>query len=246
MDNNNWNILIDTANSFNKTHSDHQINQFKAYWHFLNDYNQHTNIVSSSEQKTVIIKHFIDSLSLNLLKEYLDFNAEIKVIDIGSGGGFPGIPLIISNPSWKLCAVDSVGKKTKFIELLIKELGLEDRVEVLTARVEDIGHNNKYREKFDIAVSRAVSQLSTLSEYCIPLVKKDSLFVAYKAKNIEEELNQAKKAILTLGGELQEVIPYFLPEDESIQRSLVVIRKIRNSPAAYPRKAGTPKKYPLI
>ncbi|MDD3013761.1 MAG: 16S rRNA (guanine(527)-N(7))-methyltransferase RsmG [Candidatus Gastranaerophilales bacterium] len=245
-DEDNWQLLLNTSEKYNILLSDKQLEQFITYWHFLNDYNQHTNIVSSSEQKTVIVKHFIDSLSLNLLKEYLNFNAELKVIDIGSGGGFPGIPLIIANPDWQLCAVDSVGKKTKFIELLVKELGVEKRVEIITARAEDIGHNEKYREKFDIAVSRAVSQLSILSEYCIPFVKTDGLFVAYKAKEVQEELNQASKAILSLGGKLKEVASYFLPEDEPLERSLVIVNKIRHTPAIYPRKAGIPKKNPII
>jgi len=246
MDNHNWNLLTEAAKSFNINLTIQQLEQFKTYWQFLDEYNQHTNIVSCSEQKTVIVKHFIDSISFNLLKGDQDFNAELRVIDIGSGGGFPGVPLMIANPNWKLCAVDSVGKKTKFIELLVKELGLIDRVEILTARAEDIGQNKDYREKFDIAVSRAVSQLSTLGEYCIPFVKKGGIFVAYKAKEVQEELVQANKAILTFGGELKEVISYLLPEDEPIQRSLVVIKKIKHTPPAYPRKAGTPKKSPII
>lgn len=242
----NWKLLTDTANSYNLSLTTEQIEQFKIYWHLLEEYNSHTNLVSSSDIETVITKHFIDSISLALLNKYIDFNAQMKVMDIGSGGGFPGVPLMIAYPSWKLSAVDSVGKKTKFIELLSKELGFENRIEILTTRAEDIGHKEKYREKFDLVVSRAVSKLSTLSEYCIPFVKKDGLFVAYKAKQVTDELNQATNAILALGGELKEVITYSLPEKDPVERTLIVIKKARQTPAKYPRKAGIPKKTPII
>jgi len=240
----NWELLVNAAKNFNIKLSNKQLMLYRIYWEFLDKYNEHTNIVSSSEQKTVIEKHFIDSLSLGLLKNSVNFNDTLKIIDIGSGGGFPGIPLVIAYPDWKLCAVDSVGKKTKFIELLVKELGIEDRVEVLTARAEELGQDKNYREKFDIAASRAVSQLPVLSEYCIPFVKEGGLFVAYKASQVDEEIEQSEKAIKTLGGKLKETVPYFLPEQ--VERKLVIIKKIKPTPGSYPRKSGIPKKSPII
>ena len=243
---NNWKILTNTLKNYNLSLSDEQLSQFEAYFNFLHEYNQHTNIVSSADEKTVIIKHFIDSISLNILKEKFHLPDNSKIIDIGSGGGFPGVPLIIMNQEWKLCAVDSIGKKTKFIELLAKKLGVDDRVEILTARAEELGQNTAYREKFDIAVSRAVCQLNTLCEYCLPLVKKDGYFIAYKSKLVNEELKQSEKAISIIGGKFIETAPYLLPDEEAVERNLTVIKKIKTTPAQYPRKTGIPKKNPLV
>lgn len=243
---NNWKIFEEKIKEFNLSLSNEQLSQFKIYFNFLNEYNQHTNIVSSAEERTVIIKHFIDSVSLNLLKNKYNLQEKLNIIDIGSGGGFPGVPLIIANKGWNLTAVDSVGKKTKFIELLSKELQVDNRVKVLTARAEELGQNDQYREKFDIAVSRAVCQLNTLSEYCLPLVKKGGYFAAYKSRLIIEELKDAKKAISVLGGEFVETIPYNLPDDEEIERNLTLIKKNKTTPIQYPRKTGVPKKNPVM
>lgn len=242
---NNWNLLLEKAREFNISLNNEQLNLFKLYWQILDKYNSHTNIVSSSDQKTVIKKHFIDSLSIGLVSDDINPNKSVNLIDIGTGGGFPGIPILIANPAWKLCAVDSVGKKTKFIEILVKELGIQDRVEIVTARAEDIAHNQTKREKFDLAVSRAVSQLNILSEFCLPLVKKGGFFAAYKAKNTETEINEAQKALLILGGKVKKIVNYTLPEDEFPERNLILIEKTDNTPLKYPRKAGMPKKLPL-
>lgn len=241
----NWNLLVKKAAEFNMPLNDSQLDQFKDYWQFLDEYNKHTNLVSNTDQEFIIIKHFVDSLSLGLLKDTISLNTDINFIDIGIGGGFPGIPLLIANPEWKLCAVDSIGKKTKFIELLAEKLDLSSKIEIITARAEDVGSKQDKREKFDLVISRAVSQLSTLAEYCLPFIKKDGIFAAYKAKDIDTEIKQAQNALSILGGRILNTISYELPEDKSIERKLIIIEKFRLTPLKYPRKAGFPKKYPL-
>ena len=267
-------ILLKCAQEYNVLLTPEQLEQFKEYWIFLDEYNKHTNLVSNTDLEVVIVKHFIDSISIGLCKDYINWESSNNIIDIGIGGGFPGIPIIIANPKWKLCALDSVGKKTKFIELLTQKLEITDRVEVINARAEDFlsqvydkcesrvsgleedkgslnfkksknqiksGLENK--EKFDIAVSRAVSQLSTLSEYCLPFVKIGGYFIAYKAKEIDEELKQSQAAISILGGLIENIISYKLPDGG--ERKLVLIKKIRPTSPKYPRKSGIPKKQPL-
>ena len=234
------NILQKRAQDFNINLNPEQLELFKKYWLFLSEYNEHTNLVASADLETVIFKHFVDSLAIGLCKDLIEQDKANKIIDIGIGGGFPGVPIVIAYPEWKLCAVDSVGKKTKFIELLAQELNITDRVEIYTKRAEDILDK---REKFDIAVSRAVSQLNTLSEYCLPFVKVGGYFVAYKAKGIETELEQAQKAVSILGGEVEKVISYNLNDD--IERNLILIKKIKPTHPKYPRKAGIAKKQPL-
>lgn len=243
--NNNWDILAKKTEQFGINLTENQILQFKEYWKFLDEYNQHTNLVSSTEQNIVVIKHFLDSLSIGLLKNELNWSEKKTIIDIGIGGGFPGVPIIIANPEWKLIAVDSVGKKTKFIELLKNNLGLQGRITVLNARAEELARDENYREKSDIVVARAVSQLNVLAEYCLPFVKAGGQFVSYKAKSAQEELNEAENAVKILGGNVEKVVHYSLETDETLDRNLILINKIKNTPAKYPRKAGLPKKSPL-
>lgn len=235
-----WELLIQKAEEFNISITLDQLEQFKKYWTFLDEYNKHTNLVSNTELQTVIYKHFIDSLSIGILKDRINWKSDNNLIDIGIGGGFPGIPIIIVNPEWRLCAVDSTGKKTKFVELLTRELGINDRVEVITSRVEEISDK---REKFDLATARAVSQLNILSEYCLPFLKKGGYFIAYKAKGVHEEVTQAEKALSILGGEVETIAPYALPEDN--ERNLILIKKIKPTPQKYPRRTGIPQKQPL-
>ncbi|EKE02364.1 MAG: Ribosomal RNA small subunit methyltransferase G [uncultured bacterium] len=242
----NWELLQEKAENFNLNLNDDQINQFKEYWRLLDEYNKHTNLVSNTDQDIAIRKHFIDSISIGLIKDQIGWDETKTVIDIGIGGGFPGVPIIIVNPNWSLTAVDSIGKKTKFIELLAERLGLIDRIKVINARAEDLVREKDKRENFDIVVARAVSQLNILSEYCLPFVKQEGFFIAYKARGIEIELNQAQKAFAALGGEVTNITRYDLPDEESVERNLIIIRKIKPTPPNYPRKAGIPKKNPLV
>lgn len=217
--------------------------KFNIYLQLLKEFNRHTNLVSSTDRETVISKHFMDSLAIKRLSGIIDFNARLSLIDIGIGGGFPGVPIIIEYPNFTLCAVDSVNKKLDFIRLLSSHLNLYNRLEIIHARAEELARKPGKRENFDIALSRAVAKMNVIAEYCLPFVRVGGYFVAYKAKNIEQELEMAQKAISTLGGEVALTVPYTLKDGE--ERNLAVIKKTRPTPDRYPRKAGTPAKRPL-
>jgi 16S rRNA (guanine527-N7)-methyltransferase len=235
-------ILINKAKEFNLSLSEQQIEQFEKYQEFLFEYNSHTNLVSSAEPELVALKHFADSISINLLADKLDLNSEKTLLDIGIGGGFPGVPIIIAYPKLKLCAVDSVGKKTEFIRQLAEHLEISDRVEVKNIRAEELDQ----RESFDIAASRAVDRLNVLLEYTLPYLKVGGYFIAYKAKTYKEEIAEAKTALNILGGQVIDIVHYTLFEEENLQRNLILIKKIKPTPEKYPRKTGIPHKKPLL
>lgn len=219
-----------------------KLNQFKIYYEFLVEYSKHTNLISSAGPEDIFKRHFLDSLSIGLLKDNIEVQ---KVVDIGIGGGFPGVPMLIAFPDMKLCAVDSVGKKIKFLQLLCEKLGLLDRVTFINGRAEELGRSQEHRERYDLAVTRAVGQLALISEYCLPLVKLDGNFVAYKAKNIDQEILQAKNALSHLGGKVLKTVEYNIIEKEDIERNLVLINKFKKTPMNFPRAIGLPKKKPL-
>lgn len=235
----NLKILTAKAAEFDINLSERQTEQFAKYLEFLFEYNKHTNLVSSAEFDTVILKHFADSLSAGLLQKQLKLNKPGIFSDIGIGGGFPGVPLLIAFPELKLCAVDSVRKKTDFLKQLSEIIGIKDRIEIINARAEEL--KNKKRS-FDFAVSRAVGKLNVLAEYSLPFIKIGGFFVAYKAKNCREEIKEAKTALKILGGEVAEILNYTLSGEE---RNLILIKKINITPEKYPRKPGMPRKNPL-
>jgi len=239
-----FDFLKEKAEAFNINLSDEQVEKFKEYLRLLTEFNRHTNLVSSTELKIVIEKHFLDSLSLGLASGEIDFTRNLNVIDIGIGGGFPGIPLIIAFPHWKLCAVDSVAKKLNFIKILAEKLKLTDKVEVIAARAEELARQPDKREHFDLAVTRAVAKMNVISEYCLPFVKKGGYFAAYKAKTASEELQEAQRAISELGGEHVLTLNSTVSGNE--QRNLILIEKTAPTPDKYPRKTGKPSKKPLI
>lgn len=222
----------------NITLSDAQMQQFLDYYEMLVETNKVMNLTAITEFDEVIEKHFLDSLSLC---QVYDLNREIKILDMGTGAGFPGIPLKIAFPEIDLVLADSLNKRIKFLQEVINRLELK-KVEALHARAEEMGRNKQYREQFDLCVSRAVANLSSLSEYCIPFVKEGGMFISYKSGEIEDETNQAKKAITILGGKIEDIYKFDLYEQK---RSFVIIRKEKKTPKAYPRKAGTPTKMPL-
>lgn len=221
---------------------DSQKKQFWDYYNLMIEWNQVMNLTTITEMDEVILKHFIDSLMLGKAAD-LSESKEISLIDIGTGAGFPGIPLKIVYPHLKIVLLDSLNKRVKFLNTVIDSLSLKDIV-ALHGRAEEYGRMKEYREKFDIVVSRAVANISTLSEYCIPYVKIGGQFISYKSGEIEEEINNGKSAIKKLGGEIQKIIPFQLSNTD-ISRSFIVITKVSNTKMKFPRKAGLPSKEPL-
>lgn len=219
--------------------SKEQIAQFHKYYEMLVEKNKVMNLTAITEWNEVVLKHFVDSLSIN---QYFELNDQ-KVVDIGTGAGFPGIPLKIAFPNLEIVLVDSLNKRVKFLNEVIEALGLEN-ITAVHGRAEDVGRNVNFREGFDLCVSRAVANLSTLSEYCMPLVKVGGMFISYKAGNLDEELDKSKNAIFKLGGKLEKVQPFELPESD-IQRNFVFINKKSKISKVYPRSAGKPTKEPL-
>ena len=220
--------------------TDKQKQQFDKFYELLVEWNKVMNLTGITEYEEVNEKHFVDSLSI---VKALDMKSVKSVIDVGTGAGFPGIPLKIAFPHLKVVLLDSLNKRINFLNTVIAELGLTD-IKTIHGRAEDYAKQTEYREKFDLCVSRAVANLSTLSEYCLPYVSSDGLFVPYKSGEIDEELENSKKAVKILGGKIENVVKFQLPGTE-IGRSFVKIRKISNTNKKYPRKAGLPAKEPL-
>ena len=215
-----------------------QIEQFFDYMNLLIEWNEKINLTAITDPEEIILKHFIDSITI--LKELEDNS---KVVDVGTGAGFPGIPLSIMNPSLKITLVDSLNKRLIFLQEVVDKLNLKN-VEIVHARAEEFGQNKKYREKFDISTSRAVANLSTLSEYLIPLVKVDGKVISMKASQAQEEINDAQKAIEVLGGKIEKIDEFNLPQSD-IGRTVIIIKKEKQTPNKYPRKPGTPSKEPI-
>ena len=233
-------ILTDSLDQLNIEYDDKKIDALIKYFEMLIEKNKVMNLTAITEFSDVMIKHFADSLAV---LKYIDFPENSKIMDLGTGAGFPGIPLKIFRPDLDLLLVDSVNKKLNFIKEVVDELHLE-KIKVLHGRAEDLGHDSLYREKFDFLVSRAVANLSTLSEYSLPFVKKGGYFISYKASIVKEELNAAEKAISILGGQFERNEKFNLPYIED-ERNLVFILKRSNTPGKYPRKSGIPSKEPL-
>lgn len=215
-----------------------QTEQFFEYMNLLIEWNEKMNLTAITEPDEIILKHFIDSITI--LKELEDGS---KLVDVGTGAGFPGIPLSIMNPTLKITLVDSLNKRLIFLQEVVNKLKLEN-IEIVHARAEEFGQNKKYREQFDISTSRAVANLATLSEYLIPLVKVGGKVISMKAAEAKQELNEAKKAIEVLGGTVEKVDEFNLPQSD-IGRTVIIIRKNKITPNKYPRKPGTPSKEPI-
>lgn len=226
-------------NKINLVLNDKQINDFYVYMLELLEWNKNVNLTAITEENEVIQKHFIDSLTI---LKYI--NDDDKIIDVGTGAGFPGIPLKISNNKLDITLLDSLNKRILFLDNVIKKLSLNN-IKTIHSRVEDAGINSLYREKFDIATSRAVAQLNILLEYLLPLVKVGGKCICMKGGNIEEELSNSTRALEVLGGKIEKIESFEIPNSD-IKRNVIIIGKIKATPKTYPRKAGTPSKKPLI
>mgnify|MGYP000365675814 FL=1 len=229
---------------FDKMHielPDGALELLNRYYEMLIDTNKVMNLTAITEYSEVVIKHFADSAAIGCIT---DMNGNIDVIDVGTGAGFPGIVLKIVYPQLSVVLLDSLNKRVNFLKNVITELGLTD-ISAIHGRAEDIARNKDYREKFDLCVSRAVANMSSLSEYCLPFVKVGGRFIPYKADGCDEEVKTASKAVNILGGKIRKIESYVIP-DTDICRKFVVIDKLRNTSAKYPRKAGLPTKEPLV
>lgn len=215
-----------------------QMNQFFEYMNLLLEWNEKINLTAITEQNDIILKHFVDCLTI---QKYM--KKDQKIVDIGTGAGFPGIPLAIMNQNNQFILVDSLNKRIHFLDEVKEKVGLKN-VCTFHMRAEEFGQNKLYREKFDMAVSRAVANLSVLVEYLLPAVKVGGKVICMKGSQVEEEIEQAKFAIKELGGIVLEKEEFFLPETD-MKRNILVLEKISSTPKKYPRKVGLPSKQPL-
>lgn len=264
----NTEILQKKCEAFGIHLSEEQIEKFMDYYELLMEWNSFMNLTAITDFDEVILKHFVDSLAIcqaDVFRRVLKFPdykmsagtdllpkeggsekqkvSEISLIDVGTGAGFPGIPLKIVFGELRITLLDSLNKRVNFLNTVIDKLSLRN-IRAVHGRAEDFARQPDYREQYDFCVSRAVANLSTLSELCIPFLKKDGYFISYKSEKIKEELSAGERAVEILGGEIDNILEYQLPNSD-INRSMVFIRKMKSTPKKYPRKAGTPAKEPL-
>jgi 16S rRNA (guanine527-N7)-methyltransferase len=232
-------FLVEHAREFGIELTPAQLEQFETYYREMTAWNERVNLTSITERNQVMLKHFLDSLSVKLA--FGDIIPR-SMIDVATGAGFPGLPLKIVYPAMRVTLVEGTGKKVKFLEHVIAQLNLRDATPI-HSRAEDLANDPKHREKYDVAVARAVAGMATLVEYTLPFVRVGGIFVAQKGVAIDEEMQTAARAIRVLGGRVRSIIPVQLPELE--QRHLVVVEKISKTPPQYPRRAGLPKQEPL-
>ena len=230
--------LKNLANEIDINLNEETLEQFYNYKNLIIDWNEKINLTAITDDFEFIVKHFIDSLTIN---KYIE--SKKTIIDIGTGAGFPGIPLKITNKDNKVILFDSLNKRLKVLEDVIEKIGLED-IETLHGRAEETFKNVKYREKYDVAVSRAVASLNVLVELMLPAVKVGGICICMKGNNADIEIEEAKKAIKVLGGEIVNIEKIILPEMD-LERNIIVIKKVKNTPKQHPRKPGTPQKSPI-
>lgn len=233
-------LLKESAASLRIELSGQQTEQFIRYYEILVEWNSFMNLTGITEYEEVVQKHFVDSLALC---KAIDLNEAETLIDIGTGAGFPGIPLKIVYPQLQVTLLDSLQKRIRFLDEVIAQLGLTG-IETIHGRAEDFAKPSMKREQYDVCVSRAVANLSSLSEYCLPYVKVGGYFIPYKSGKTEEELAEAKKAVFILGGKIEEEVKFMLPQSD-ISRSLIKIKKTAATPKKYPRKSGMVTKEPI-
>lgn len=232
-------LLFEEAEKFDIHLNDNQLEKFKIYMNFLLEYNLHTNLTAITEPGEIIIKHFLDSIILN---KFIEIPKNAKIIDVGTGAGFPGVPMKIFREDIDLTLVDSLNKRIKFLNELMEKINL--KAETIHCRAEELSHNNKYREKYNFAVSRAVAPLNILCEYCLPYVKIGGFFVALKGANADDEIINSKQAIKVLGGKIEKLETFELPENKG-SRNILIIKKEKETPKKYPRSNSKISKSPL-
>lgn len=231
-------LMIDYGKEMNIVFTEEQLQKFYQYMNLLIEWNEKINLTAIVEPKEIILKHFIDSLTII---KYIEHDK--TVIDIGTGAGFPGIPIKIVRPDLKVTLLDSLNKRINFLNEVIKSLELEN-ISVVHARIEEYAKNKHYRENYDIATSRAVANLTTLSEYMLPMVKVKGMAICMKGSDVNEEISKSKNSINILGGEISKIEEFILPKSD-YKRNLILIEKARQTPGKYPRKPGIPSKEPL-
>ena len=232
-------LLFEEAKKFNINLNDEQLKKFNVYMDFLLEYDSHTNLTTIIDPNEIMIKHFLDSFVLN---KFVEIPKNAKIIDVGTGAGFPGVPMKIFREDINLTLVDSLNKRIKFLNLLMEKTNL--KAEIIHCRAEELSHNNKYREKYDFAVSRAVAPLNVLCEYCLPYVKVDGFFIALKGSNVDEEIQNSQQAIKFLGGKIKKIEAFELPENKGF-RNILIIEKIKEISKKYPRSNAKISKFPL-
>lgn len=234
-----YNELSKQSSQINIKLSEIQKEQFYLYMKLLIEWNEKINLTAITDEMDIINKHFVDSLTIN---KYIEKGA--KLVDVGTGAGFPGVPIKIANPDSEVILLDSLNKRLNFLNDVIEKNNLKN-ITTVHFRAEEAGKNKKYREKFDIATSRAVAPLNVLVEYLLPLVKVGGKCICMKGSNTKEEIEKSKKAIKILGGEIENIEEFYLPNTD-MARTIIVINKVLKTPEKYPRKAGTPSKEPII
>lgn len=232
--------LIENMKMISVELTDKQVSQFIKFYEMLVEWNKVMNLTGITEYDEVVMKHFVDSLSIVKVN---GFDNVTSIIDVGTGAGFPGIPLKIVFPEIKITLLDSLNKRIRFLNAVIDELELEN-IETIHGRAEDFSKKEDYREQYDLCVSRAVANLATLSEYCLPYVKEDGYFLPYKSGDIKEEAANSKKAVKILGGSIEDIISFEIP-DTDMARTILKIHKTKATPKRFPRKAGLPSKEPI-
>lgn len=234
--------FIQELQKLNISLTNEQIDQFEKYYLFLIQYNQKVNLTRITEKEEVYLKHFYDSILIYKLWPYFGKD-KVNLCDVGSGAGFPSIPLKIIFPNLKVTIVDSLNKRIMFLNELCKQLNLK-YVSLVHGRAEEVGHNTIYRNSFDVVTGRALAKLSVMNELCLPLVKVGGFLIAMKGQKAEEEIKGATNSLNVLGGQLEKVDKFYLFNTDN-QRNNILIRKVKETPKKYPRKAGTPNRHPL-
>ncbi len=241
MSNYNFDAIIAYCNDKGIELKEEQLSMLSSFYEMLVEKNKVMNLTGITEWDDVVLRHYIDSISISEIMNLNDFRG--KVLDLGTGAGFPGIPLKIIFPNLQITLFDSLNKRIRFLQEVIDELELKN-IEAIHGRAEEFGKNSDYREQYDLVVSRAVANIATLSEYCLPFVKVGGSFISYKTDSIEEEISNSGKAVSILGGKIERVEHFTLPNSD-MERSLLQIKKIKTTGKKFPRKAGLPSKEPL-